>query len=255
MGNRRLTAFFFLLLGWSFVPATATAADYLASIGDTVSVSGGVVMVEAGDGFLLDTHHDRSYSCEGVPSDSQSEFGFNTELVGTIDNSNTITAVPNADMAPHVTGPLGGGGTARLSFVAVNPDRYRLSVATARTGGEDVAVRCFETTLFGGFNTYLNQYNYLELVNYSDRPISGAFVLTDNDHKERARLPFSVPGGSRVDFDLHGRVGRDLYGLVKVIHNGPVRALGGSVAFYSKRAPESTDIVLRGRFRLRSALN
>lgn len=235
--------------------APASAAEYLASIGDAVSVSGGSVLVEQGDSFLLDTHFDRSYSCEGVPSDSLSEFAFDKEVAGTFDPSNVITARANGDMAPHVTGSLAAAGATRLSFIASKPDRYRLSVSAARAGGEDVRVTCHETTLIGGFNTHLNQYNYLELVNLSDRPISGAIVLTDNNHDERLRLPFSVQGSSRVDFDLHSRVGRDYYGIVKIIHDGPFQALTGHVAFYSKRNPKASDIVLRGRFRLRPALN
>ncbi|MCB0344528.1 MAG: hypothetical protein KDD66_05410 [Bdellovibrionales bacterium] len=235
--------------------SNAAAEDYLASIGGPVAVSGHAPTLNAGDGFLLDTIGGRSYSCEGTPSNAASEFAFGTSIVGTLaGDPDTLSGRPTGQMSPIVTGGIGTAGRTRVSFTPTQADRYRISVADAKGGGEEVRVWCTETTIFGGFNTSAADFNFLELRNVSTAPISGFITAVDYAGNQKiVNKPFTIPPLRRVDFDLHSEVGSGTYGILKVTHDGPHRTLRGRVSYYELTPWNS--LIRRGGVALQPALN
>jgi len=231
------------------------AEDYLVSTGAAVAANGHTISAQADDGFIIQTLKHRSYVCEGVPSASDSEFGFSTDVVSTqSDEPETIEARANGNMAPLMTEGEGVEGRTRIAFImGETNDRVRLSVSTAKEEGEEVRVACVNSSIWGGYNTFAARYNFLELRNLSNKPISG-FITVHNflgvDVVEQR--PFTVPAHRRIDIDLHSATGRFSFGVVGVAHDGPFRALRGRVSYYSGTPGNLTR---RGSVPLKPALN
>lgn len=158
-------------------------------------------------------------------------------------------------MSPLITGGADVEGRTRVSFITSEANRYRLEVATAVDSGEDVRVVCNHTTLFGGFNTFAADYNFLEIRNVSNAPISGYITVKDFAGTDKIhRLKFTIPAGRRQDFDLHSSVGKS-YGSIRVTHDGPFKALRGRVSYYTIGDGPLYRIIRRGSTRLHTGLN
>ena len=220
-----------LLIGT--VPATASAADRFLSVGHDVIE--GLFTVAAADTFLVDLTANHSYSCDAVPVDILTDFDWDTSVVGQAStNPETVTGVRQAGgITPQITGESGGGSDNRITFIPTTTDRFRLTVASAKGGGELIRIRCWDTTLYGGFNTNVNDFNFLELTNVSNATISGKiYAITSDGTTAINGATFSVAANRRSDIDLHTPAGSDKYGLVIVAHDGPNDSLKGFVSQY-----------------------
>lgn len=215
-----------------FLPQPAFAADTLLSVGHDTAAA---VNVNTGDHFLIDLEAGKSYSCEAIPANPATAFDFDTTVAGTTGGTPpSITARESGTLSPQVTGESGDSADNRLSFLVTTADRYQLTVATAAGGGEDVRPRCLETTLYGGYNTNVNDFNFLELSNITNASITGTITATNFDGTVVINgQAFTVPAGRRVDVDIHSAAGADKFGIIKVIHDGPFGSLQGNVSQYS----------------------
>lgn len=222
-----------LLIIGSATPAFAI--ERLLSIGQNGFDAGTeVIQVQANDTFLIDLAASRSYVCEGIATVTDSDFDWDTSVVGTTTGNTTpITATATGDVVPIVAGETGGVIDNRISVTPTVTDRYRITVASARSGGEPVRVRCFATTLFGDFNTNVNDFNFLELKNIGNKTITGTITAIDfAGNVALNAVEFSVAAQRRFDIDLHTPVGADKYGIVRVTHNAPLGTLVGTVSQY-----------------------
>lgn len=230
---RKLNRFLFtcsLVLG--ALPGTAGATERLLSPGHDVIE--GLFTVAAADTFLVDLTANHSYSCDAVPVDQASDFDWSTSVQGTAaQNPETITARTAGTITPQITGETGGSADNRITFIPTTTDRFRLTVASAKSGGELIRVRCWDTTLYGGFNTNVNDFNFLELTNVSNAQITGRiYAITSDGTTAINGASFTVEANRRLDIDVHTPAGADKYGLVIVAHNGPNDALKGVVSQY-----------------------
>ncbi len=100
-------------------------------------------------------------------------------------------------------------------------------------------VQLLDSTLIGGFNTSVTDFNFLELTNTLTKNtrdagtisgrISAKNVLTDTIVLSQS---FTVNAGDRIDISLHDAVGPDTFGIVTVTHDGPAGSLKGFVSQY-----------------------
>ncbi len=219
--------------------ATATPAlsdDFILSVGNNATSSeGDVVVVETGDRFFVDLSASRSYDCQAVPTDPLTEFDWDSAVVGTTGGTpENITAREAGAIVPQIGGESGGNADNRLTLTPTTTDRFILTVEDAKTGGEVVRVRCFATTLFGGYNTNVNDFNFLELTNIGNATLNGTITATNFDGTVVINAQaFSVAAQRRVDIDLHTPAGTDKFGVVRVTHDGPLGTLQGNVSQYS----------------------
>ncbi len=227
----------FAMLGCAtLIASPAYAASHLLSVGHNASdgSSGDVLLVQANDTFQVDLIANRSYACEAFAIDTASDFDWSQSVVGTSAGSpETVIARMAGALDPIVAGESGGTADNRITFTPTTTDRFRLTVQSAKSGGEFVRVRCLATTLYGGFNTNVNDFNYLELTNTSNGQISGTItaVTTDGTVVINAAT-FTIDPQRRFDIDIHSAAGADKYGLIRVTHNGPYDALKGVVSQY-----------------------
>ena len=208
----------------------------------------GQVIMSFVDGTSINVYmeENRSYACtllEYYP-DETSEIAFSPTAQST---SGQLEGTLIGDVTPvNTAGTPGNIKASRISFIPTASANYTLSVTSAIdmtsmsvSGG---SVVCAETSLYGGFNTNVNEYNFLELANTTNAAIhikiralaSDGTVLIDN---QAATIGANV----RRDFDLHSLVGSSKYGTVVIMHDGPLGALKGSVSQY-KIQPDASFV-------------
>ena len=215
-------------------PALAVNPDILITLGTPYDGAS----VNQNDKFLVDFAANRSYVCEGVPSASDTEFDFNT-TVEQLDGSGNpvgagITARAIGTIPPPITGEVGGSADNRVALTPTVTARYRLTVATARAGGEPVQIRCYATTVFGEFNTTVSNFNFLQLSNKGNADCTATIALVDNNGAAITLTSptVTVPAQQRRDVDLHTPAGTNKFGTVRITHDCPFKTLDGTVSQY-----------------------
>jgi len=209
---------------------SANAIDRFISSGQ-----GNTFLLAANDTFSIDLTANHSYACDAIPESATTDFDWSTDVVGTTGGSpEMITARAAGGITPQITGDAGDSTDNRITFTPTTSDRFQLTVAAALGGGESVRVRCFDTTLYGGYNTNVNDFNFLELTNISNAQLTGKIFAINFDGTTAINgASFTVESNRRLDVDLHTPAGADKYGLVYVTHNGPHGSLKATVSQYS----------------------
>ncbi len=208
----------------------AHAIDRFLSVGQ-----GNTFLVSPADTFTINLQANHSYACDAIPESATTEFDWLTTVSGTTGGSpEMITARAAGDITPPITGDTGSNDDNRLTFTPTTADRFRLTVDDALGASESVRVRCLDTTLYSGFNTNVNDFNFLELTNTTNATVSGkVYAITADGTTAINGSSFSVSASRRLDVDLHTPAGANKYGLVIVTHDGPLGALTGGVSQYS----------------------
>ncbi len=190
-----------------------------------------------GDYLYLTAGPSSSYCCEAVSYSGLVYFTASTVSVYHADGSLTVAGVYRGIEPPALLQNRG-----RICFVTPVFDGVGAAVLSLTAGGApltDVLLHCRETTLYGGFNTSVTDFNFLELTNtqYAGQNIAGTVtaknvVPTPNvtviDH-----VGFSVSGDSRVDFDVHQRSGPGAFGPLRVAHDGAPGGLKAALTQYN----------------------
>lgn len=199
------------------------ADSTIASVadGDTIEVA-----VEAG----------ASYCCEViVPSNSNIYFSSSTVTIAHGSGTTTASgAFPSS--APRLP-----NGQARLCFIV--PEALTLPTATMTIGISsgsplsNVPAQCFETTLYGGFNTSVTDFNFLEISNQSTSDITGSIsainVVPTPDVTVISQQAVTVEAGSRTDVDIHSAAGTGAFGPLKLVHLGAPGAVKAVLSQYN----------------------
>ena len=192
----------------------------------------GVRTVNAGDTIRVLMDLNRSYECTLMGSEDGTELGFSQSVVNP--NGNPLSGVLRGDTTQQVAvDPLSDTNSDdnRISIFATVGGYYTFTIASAKAGGEVARVVCAETSIYGSFNTSVNEYNFLELTNISNSDINVIWIARDHTGFVNSR-ELLIPSDRRVDVDLHSAVGQGLYGSVKLKHNGPLGAIKGSISQY-----------------------
>lgn len=170
------------------------------------------------------------------------------QALSVTDTDLIITDSSRGDASPPIYSPgiTNFSSLSRKCFIAagnnsnVSSNRVRATLTfTSGTSAGQTEVRLQDTTLIGGFNTGVTDFNFLELTNSlaptnrDSGVISGTItaknVITDVVFLTRS---FSVNAGNRLDVNLHDAVGPGAFGIIIVSHNGPSGSLKGQVSQY-----------------------
>lgn len=228
----------------------ANAAEFTVTVGSRSADTSGVITAAATDTIKVQFEAGRSYACTAAPRSSVSEFDFSTNI---IDPSATRVARKCGNISPVVTTPTAtdsGFDDNRLCFTALESGIHTITVETAVGGGEVVRIECLETTLFGGYNTNVNDFNFLELENTTGATITAKVTAKTNsgttviDAQE-----VEIDAGERADVDIHQAAGTDVFGPIIVTHDGPLGALQGRTSLYTG---DVSDFNLNGQTPLQS---
>ena len=205
-----------LLPSLSFAGGSIT--PNLTTTGDTQSASTGnvkPVQIDAG----------QSYCCDFVTTTSGATIA---SVSTTIDATTDFVGTDRSDATPsHSHGK-------RICFLSTLSESVFFTLGTLTPSPTNVEAQCNETSLFGGYNTNANPFNFLELSNLTNVTITGKIYATNFDGTVVVNgTAFSVAAGRRTDVDLHTAAGANKYGLLKIIHDGPLGGIQANVSFYS----------------------
>jgi hypothetical protein len=116
-------------------------------------------------------------------------------------------------------------------------DIFAGNAAGTSTVTEDVIMNCRETTLLGGFNTSVTDFNFLELtnsLNSNNGTITGTVVARNAiSDTEILNVGFTINPGDRSDIDIHSAAGPGAFGPVFVCHDGPPNSVVAVMSQYN----------------------
>lgn len=182
----------------------------------------------------------RSYECT-VLSNNTSD----TLTLLFVDGSgNALDATANkirsiGNVTPQILSESGAANN-RLSIQPVLPYTSTTRLRTTNISGSTISTErvCLETTLYGGYNTNANPYNFLELTNITNASVTAKVRGYNFDGTATVNSTVTIGPNSRFDVDIHSAAGQNKYGILIVTHDGPYGALIGYVSQYTG-TPES----------------
>lgn len=234
-----------------FLPCVFIAPAQVLAATDSVVATDGqerlIANMNSPSFIYIDGEPGRSYCCEihetfnsNIFSSTFAKFESVSSLVGF--GATPVPSVARGKTSPRVV-TFGGhpaADSARRCFIPTgNADYFQFMASFGPVGATNnnanITVRCEETTLFGGFNTSITDFNFLEIRNTSNSTINGSVTVTDaiSDTTIINGQTFSVAAGDRVDINLHEPAGPGKFGPVVVTHDGPYGSLQAQVSQYN----------------------
>ncbi len=241
MINRTIT---FACLCLSVLASSAEAQiNYQAQLGSIIDLAS----LGDSDFVTLGVQRNRSYCIEIFTYSNSAAFSTFSNIVTDNDTGLDEAVTVRGNAYPRVYGGIGFANSenARICLITGGSSQaagsallFDVRTTGALASGRST-LKAVETTLTGGFNTSVTDFNFLELTNTTslngldDGVISGIVIgrnaITD---QEILNLSFSVNPGDRVDIDIHTAAGPGAFGPITVIHNGVPGALKGVVSQY-----------------------
>ncbi len=231
-----------LALAAMTVVSSAYATDYYLNNDIPFTASS----VSTSDSFQFSVFPGRSYCLEiqtitgGIVTASQALQVDDADLDLTTSDRGEATPRINPIFIPQLTRAsrkcfLAAGNVNSISSFRMFST---LSFSTG-TSASTTIVQLLDSTLSGGFNTSVTNFNFLELTNNlnsvsSDNGVITGKITAKNVITDAVVLNsnFTVGAGDRIDISLHDAVGAGVFGIVTVVHNGPAGSLRGVVSQY-----------------------
>ncbi len=236
------------LLCCSIFPSSVFASGYLVVPGSHLAAGGLQETLPALIAFKMRTESGRSYACTALGFEMDSElavFGNGAGTGGIERNCGDITpAVFVNDTEDN------NSNNNRICVLRRATDDYIITVLSNASGGEPARIECMETTLYGGYNTNANPYNFLEITNLTNSTITVQVFATDvngNPISGLSGTQFAIGKNKRWDVDLHTPAGANKYGLIWVAHDGPYGAIQATVSQYSLALEQRASVPLKPR--------
>ncbi len=251
-----------LFIGLCCSPSTLFAVDTFLNVDQPRTVAS---MTGGTDRFSVFLSQNRSYCCTvSAASTVGSRFG-------TVSGLGQLIAVDRGKDDPPANADGSNLGVAgRKCFLAPtgsssNFANISLPVAIGLAGtstAQDVTGICEETSLLGGYNTSVTDFNFLE-VSVSDNivfpfggaTINGVLLLRDVINNVNKEASFSVTTNSsnglgRVDINIHDFVGNQSFGPIIINHDGPPGSVNARLVQYNilSANPFSFEPVLEQAF-------
>ena len=209
--------------------SSASAGGFITP---NTSVSGDVQSTANGGTRFSYVEANNSYCCEFLPI--APSVTINSVSTTAIISSGNLTTIDRTATTPALASAGQSVTGNRLCFIPPITSTISFTVTSVSTNPTNIEVQCNETTLFGGYNTNANPYNFLEISNLTNSSISGRIYATNFDGTVVINgSSFTVPAGRRSDVSIHDAAGPNVFGILKIVHDGPLGALQANTSFYS----------------------
>ena len=177
---------------------------------------------------------DRSYECTAISEDNGSgpKLAFYSVLSGVLDEEANKIKLIGAE-SPVTYGDAASAAGSRITITPIESGDYYLRITNSIPITLSHRLKCFETTLYGGYNTNANPLNFLELSNLTNSTVSGRVRGFNADGSQILDTTFSIGANSRFDIDIHSAAGANRYGILIVTNDAPRGGLQGNVSQYS----------------------
>ncbi len=217
-------------LGFLFMAVAtenSSAATFITP--GTQAALGGAQSTITSAAFSMPVEAGRSYACSIIGSNPSTQLSL----------TSPDTAADNWSYCGEVTPKISTGSSDtnhadnRYCLAALTTEIKAIAAKSDVGGGEAARFECLETTLYGGYNTFVNPWNFLELYNTTNTSIRVYITAVNYDGSTVVNnVTYLVPANARQDVDLHTPAGANKYGLVKISHTGPYGAIQGQVSQY-----------------------
>lgn len=239
--KRKFSALLTLIVGVA-IPLNANATGYITP--GSPQAKGGFAENVPPGGLAPVTYFEknRSYACTIIGSSITSQLKVE---VSTAPGSSSVSSTARncGAITPKVV-TSGGDATAgagsdgasdnRVCFIADESGVYNLTLDTDLAVSEPAIFSCSETTLYGGYNTNANPFNFLEVINTTNTAIEFQVRAANFDGTVVINnATYTVAPNRRVDVNVHVAAGTNKFGSIRVMHNGPYGALQANVSQYN----------------------
>lgn len=237
--KRFATSLSLIVSGLPYLTSHAFAADFQVPAGTSQKIA----TVNDNDNVNMTFQFGRSYCCEGWTENAIQPFTFSRV------KDNAGITLPSA-VARGLASPILGNGLDTSRALS----RFCFTGELAPSGDDSQIARCevdltvprnnvtfrtYETTLVGGFNTSVTDFNFLEITNtlnanINDDGVVSGRVIARNALTDTVVLntTFEVNPGDRIDINLHEPAGAGVFGPLEITHDAPLGALQATVSQY-----------------------
>ena len=231
MNTKNLLLLFSIALVQGFF-TPAFSQTFTTTPGEKLEVDG----VDTSDSLVFTAFDGRSYCCRIKEPTGSGGLSFDNVSA----SSGTVTDLASQG---QVDPWLRNGSNARRCFTFTETPGQNgiadITLGIAATGTvNNVAIQCTETTLFGGFNTVVTDFNFIEVTNTLTDETAGAtgvisvrIVATGTSGSEVLSTSFDLNPDARFDVNVHDSAPSD-FGPVIITHNGPPGAIRAVNAQY-----------------------
>ncbi len=233
----------------SFATSPCMAADTSVVPGSQRGSTKSVLTELVGDStraLLFFAWSRTSYCCEIHPVDDGPYYGEDSYFYGDIRNNSINTTISyksrgiEAPTIPTWSGHPSPDDTRRCFALGPNSGGYLeipLVLGTVDTHYVQQNVECIETTLFGGYNTNVTDFNFLEITNVGNgadpNGVNAWVTVVDlNGSILVEGQQYAIAPGTRKDIDIHSIVGPGKYGTIAITHDGAPGTLKAAVTQY-----------------------
>ena len=157
----------------------------------------------------------------------------------TLDFASTFSSSPgSSDPDVVFRGSMDGGSNNEqtFAFIANTTGTHSINIDSHTGASVDAQISCFETSLYGGFNTVnaANPVNFLEITNLTTESIKWQAVFYSTTGVELYRTDATLNSLSRTDVGLQDvGVLQNTFGSIILAHDGPVGALKANISRYT----------------------
>jgi hypothetical protein len=243
----RFSEIVFSFLVVIFTVESASAADYNLKEGKPltgISITGGT------DTFNVWASNDKSYCCE-VWSNLSDSSGTRFDTITSSDAAG-FTSAERGYATPIMTRSATSGEKSRQCYTQTSATdgraliSFTMKVSSGSGTGTvtDGNIRCLETTLYGGFNTIVTDYNFIEVTSTmtsnvkDDGEVNVVVKGYGTSGSQVFSSSFALGAGKRNDVNVHLSAPSD-FGPVVITHDGPPGAIRAVNAQY--RITTGTD--------------
>jgi hypothetical protein len=92
---------------------------------------------------------------------------------------------------------------------------YTITMKSTAEGSSRPSIFCRDTSRVCSFNTFVNDFNFLEVFNTGFSPAIVSYIATDFEGNTFSAVGTIAPG-ARADFDIHSQVGSQKFGSIVV---------------------------------------
>ena len=244
---------FFLLLLTLLVFAPNAFGDNIFIIpGSKPGFASGLATYATGTAFKTRAVKDRSTYCR-YRSGGDVDIGFSLTLLCSFAPCPMPRRVGAADGRVDSI----SGVDDAIAFIAednvfgADENDYTVTLEYVTPSPSDLIIECFDTTLYGNFNTVTvaNPFNFLELSNDSGIEIHTRIVVTKNDGTELSKTNVTIGARQQRDIAIHDLAGAaNTFGRITVAHDGALNGLRASITKYTSSflITASTPFTTRG---------
>ena len=231
------------LLSIVFIVACTTTANaevYRLRAGQEITVDS----VTTSDTAFLVGFNERSYCCQITSPIRNISFDTVSTSDGVLNN-----LVDRGRINPWNHGTTNSRRCFYVTNVANNVKATVINLGIdVAVSSDNVSMGCTDTTLYGGFNTSVTDFNFIEITNTLTSGITtgdtGDVVVTvkafGTAGTELLSTSFTLAAGRRRDVNVHESAPRD-FGPVIITHNGPPGAIRAVNAQYRIVTTEPLD--------------